>query len=206
MYRIALICAAALLALTACGSKADATPTLGLEAISTFAAQTFTADMATSAALTPPTPVPSPTVLPSPFPTLAPLPTVSFSETTPLPSGGTNCDNAIFVADLTIPDNTHLNPGEKFTKAWLVQNNGTCPWSTTYKLTHLDGLAMSGSDITIPLAVPVGQQAQLAIDMEAPTSPGDYYGRWQLQNANNVGFGSILTVVIKVDPLADTTP
>ncbi len=205
-----LICVATLLGLSACGSaKAEATPTLGLEAISTFAAQTFTADMATNAALTPPTPVPSPTVLPSPFPTLAPVlpfPTLAVSNSTALPSGGANCDNAIFVADVTIPDNTHLDPGEKFTKTWLVQNNGTCPWTTSYKLTYVDGLQMDGSDVFVPAGSPCSQQVHISVNMEAPTSPGDYYGRWQLHNANDVAFGSILTVVIKVDPLANTTP
>jgi hypothetical protein len=196
--------------LTACGSSgADATPTLGFEAISTYAAQTFEVNAAAEAALASPTPVPSPTTLPSPFPTFAlpaSLPTIAFATATPLASGGSACDDAAYIADATIPDNTHMDPGQKFVKTWIVQNTGTCPWSTSYKLVHVDGLAMDGADAYVPLQVPVGQQAQLSVDMQAPTSPGDYYGRWQLQNANEVPFGSILTVVIKVDPLAESTP
>ena len=204
-----VICALALLGLSACGSsKADTTPTLGLEAISTFAAQTFAAKMATSAALTP-TQAPSPAAPPSPFPTFAPpdvLPTISFDNPTPLASGGTDCDKSSFIADITIPDKTRLDPGQKFVKTWLVQNTGTCPWSTSYKLAYIDGSKMAGSDIHVPLDVPVGQQAQLSVKMEAPTSPGDYFGRWKMYNANNVAFGSILTVVIKVGELPTATP
>jgi len=204
------VCAVAGMALAACGpSAADATPTLGLEAISTFAAQTFEANMATEAALASPTLPPSPTILPSPFPTFAlpaVVPTLAVTTSAPLSSGGSACDDAAYIADATIPDNTHLDPGQKFTKTWIVQNTGTCPWSTSYKLVHVDGRAMAGTDTNVPLQVPPEQQAQLSVEMEAPTSPGDYYGRWQLQNANDVPFGSILTVVIKVDPLATESP
>jgi hypothetical protein len=199
-----------ILILTACGaSGADATPTLGFEAISTYAAQTFEANAAAEAAIASPTLVPSPTTLPSPFPTFAlpaSLPTIAFATSTPLASGGSECDNAAYIEDVTIPDNTHLDPGQKFTKTWLVQNTGTCPWSTSYKLVHVDGLAMDGAETFVPLQVPPGQQTQLSVDMKAPTSSGQYYGRWRLENANNAPFGSILTVVIKVEPLATAAP
>jgi len=56
------------------------------------------------------------------------------------------------------------------------------------------------------LEVPVGQQAQLSVKLEAPDSPGDYYGRWKMYNANKFPFGSILTVVIKVGPGPTDTP
>jgi hypothetical protein len=206
---LALICALALVGLSACGSSAGAaTPILGLEAISTYAAQTFAANMATSAALTP-TQAPSPAAPPSPFPTFAPaapLPTISFSNPTPLSSGGTDCDKSAFIADITIPDKTRLDPGQKFVKTWLVQNTGTCAWSTSYKLSYVDGSEMAGADVFVPLEVPVGQQAQLSVKLQAPTSPGDYYGRWKMYNASKIPFGSILTVVIKVGPLATDTP
>jgi hypothetical protein len=210
LRHLCLVVAVVSVGVTACGSSgADVTPTLGLEQISTYAAQTFEADVATQAAMTPPTPVAPPTTVPSPFPTFplpASLPTLAFATSTPLASGGSACDNSAYIADVTIPDNTPLDPGKKFTKTWLVQNTGTCPWSTSYQLVHVDGLAMDGADTFLPLQVPVGQQVQLSVDMRAPTSPGDYYGRWQLQNANNAPFGSILTVVIKVVSLTTETP
>jgi hypothetical protein len=123
-----------------------------------------------------------------------------------LSSGGTNCDKSSFIADVTIPDKTQLDPGQKFVKTWLVQNTGTCPWLTSYKLSFIDGTKMAGTDVFVPLEVPVGAQAQLSVRLEAPTSPGDYYGRWKMYNANKFPFGSILTVVIKVGPGPTDTP
>lgn len=194
------------LILSACGSSGkDATPTLSLEAIGTSAYQTFTANMATQIALTPPTSTPSPSPFPT-FPPPSPLPTLSLLTTSTLASGGqTNCNDAVYVSDVTIPDKTVLNPGEKFVKTWLVQNNGTCPWTTSYKLAFHDGEKMGGADSFVPLQVPVGQQAQISVNLRAPTSSGFYYGRWQLQTDTGQSFGSILTVVIKVATVADMT-
>lgn len=191
-----------LLILTACGTGGkDATPTIGAEAVFTFAAQTFEANLSTQAALVPPTdtPAPTPTQLPA-VPTLPPLsvPTIAFESPTPLLGGGAACSDAAFVADVTIPDKTRLDPGQKFSKTWRVQNIGTCPWNTSYKLTFHNGLQMGGDDVYVPLPVPVGQQVDLTEDLRAPTSPGDYFGRWQLQDDQERPFGSILSVVIKV--------
>lgn len=195
-------CAPLLLMLSACGaSGGDAAPTLSLEAISTSAYQTFSAEMATKLALTPPSNTPAP----SPFPTLplpSPFATFAFASSTPLTGGGSDCDNLAYVADVTIPDKTRLDPGQKFVKTWLVQNTGTCTWTTSYKLSHVDGQQMSGSAVYVPLPVPPAQQVQMSVDLKAPTSPGDYYGRWQVQNEQKRAFGSFLTVVIKVVPLA----
>src|SRR5512133_2585761 len=33
-------------------------------------------------------------------------------------------DSALFVEDVSYPDNTHLDAGEKFTKTWKFQNTG----------------------------------------------------------------------------------
>jgi hypothetical protein len=207
LHHLLLTCAPILLLLSACGSSGNTTPTLGADAIFTSAAQTFAAQMATQQALVPPTNTPLP--LPSPFPTLPPpLPfaTISFASPTPLTGGSGNCDDSAFIADVTVPDKSKFDPGQKFVKTWLVQNTGTCPWTTDYKISFVDGLRMDGSGTFVPLTVPVGQQTEMTVNLKAPTSPGDYYGRWQLQNASSQRFGSILTVVIKVIPLAATTP
>ena len=194
------------MALSACGPAADATPTLSLEGIATSAYMTFSAEMATKIALTPPTntPAPSPTALPT-LPPASPLPTFAASASTPLTSGSTgNCSDAAYVADVSIPDNTKLDPGQKFTKTWLIQNTGTCAWTTAYKLSFLDGTKMNGSDAFVPQGVPVGNQTEISVPMNAPTSSGQYYGRWQMKDENGNVFGSILTVVVKVNVLEPT--
>src|ERR1043166_8696661 len=57
-----------------------------------------------------------------------PLPPTASPTSDPLtPSATPSChDSAIFVEDVTYPDNTRLSSGEKFTKTWKFQNTGTC--------------------------------------------------------------------------------
>ncbi|MFH1184823.1 MAG: NBR1-Ig-like domain-containing protein [Chloroflexota bacterium] len=200
-----LACIPLLLILTACGAGRNATPTLGLDAISTSAYMTFSAEMATKLALTPPTNTPSP----SPFPTLPPLSppaTISFASSTPLAAVNTDCNRADWMADVTIPDKTRLDPGQKFAKTWLVQNSGTCTWNTDYKISFVDGLEMSGTDGQVSLSVAPGTQVEMTVNLRAPTSPGDYYGRWRMETDKDHPFGDYLTVVIKVIPLEATAP
>src|SRR5512143_478849 len=163
------------LVLTACGgSKADATPTLSVDAIFTAAFQTLEAQQATQLALTPPTSTPSP----SPFPTLpppSPIATVAFGSSTPsLGGGATACDKASFVSDVTIPDGTVIKPGEKFTKTWRIYNSGTCNWSTSYKWVFVSGDAMGGSSLALPAAVTSGSQTDISVVLTAPSTNGTF--------------------------------
>lgn len=194
-----------LLALAACGaSKAGSTPTVSVEEIFTSAAQTFDAQKATELALTPPTDTPAP----SPFPTLppeSPVATISFDTPTIAGPGGTpGCDNAAWIADVTIPDGTKMLPDQNFKKTWTVFNNGSCTWNNTYQLAFVDGDKLNGSNLYVPISVPPGQQINLSIAMQAPANYGDYKGTWQLQNAQGQFFGSQIWVSIKVR-LADLT-
>src|SRR5512133_2298041 len=86
--------------------------------------------------LTLPTEVP-----PTASPTLDPL------AATPTPS----ChDSALFVEDVTYPDHTRLDPGEKFTKTWKIQNTGTCTW-TGYTAAFVSGDPMDAPDsVSVP--------------------------------------------------------
>src|SRR5688572_31442543 len=72
--------------------------------------------------------------LPTDIPPTA-SPTLDPSEPTPTPS----CrDSAVFVEDVTVPDNTRLEAGEKFTKTWKLQNIGSCAW-TGYTVAFVSG-------------------------------------------------------------------
>ena len=69
-------------------------------------------------------------------------PTLDPAAATPTPS----CrDSALFVEDVTYPDNTHLKAGEKFTKTWKFQNAGTCKW-TGYTVAFVSGDKMEAPD------------------------------------------------------------
>src|SRR6266545_1743703 len=72
------------------------------------------------------------------LPTATPLtPTADASTaTTPGTPGttqsaetGAACkDSAVLIEDVTVPDNTVMPRGEKFTKTWRFLNNGKCGW------------------------------------------------------------------------------
>jgi hypothetical protein len=173
---------------------------LGVEAIYTAAYQTLIAQQATVIALTPPTS----TVTPTAPPTLPPLPlpagTTAFTTAT-LPvigGGGSACDNAAFVKDVTIPDNTVLDPGKKFTKTWTLLNNGTCTWGSGYSLAFQSGDQMGGATAPIGASVGPGSSLNISVQLTAPTSNGTYKGVWRMENASNQAFGDTPWVIIKV--------
>ena len=200
-YWLWALCAPLLLLLSACGpSNANATPTQRVQEIYTAAYQTISAQQLTQLALTPPTstPAPSPTLAP---PTLPPVPiaTLALASAPAAGGGGASlCDNSAFVADVTIPDNTTMDPGKKFTKTWTLLNNGTCTWSTSYKLVFDSGDQMGGATTAITVPVTPGTVASISVTLTAPTSNGTYKGTWRMQNASSQDFGAFPYVQIKV--------
>lgn len=161
-------------------------------------------------ALVPPTAVPptdTPTALPTNSPTPV-LPTVTSSATpTTLPPTVFTCVlNAQFVADLTIPDGTQLNPGTSFTKMWRVRNNGTCTWDAGFTIALVSGsnLASFTQNVISPTAP--GATLDIAIPMTAPGNNGAYKSTWRLRDGNGQFFGTNLTVLINVGSPASPTP
>ncbi|RIK31967.1 MAG: hypothetical protein DCC56_07285 [Anaerolineae bacterium] len=119
--------------------------------------------------------------VPTPIPPTATA-TLDPSAPTPTPS----CrDAAAFVEDVTIPDNTNLSQGEKFTKTWKLQNTGTCDW-TGYTVAFVSGERMDASD-----AVPVADTAadatvEISVDLTAPASDGQFISIFELRNPQGV--------------------
>jgi hypothetical protein len=114
------------------------------------------------------------------------------------------CDNSVFVADVTIPDNTVVTPGQTFTKTWSLKNVGTCNWSTAYKVAFLSGTAMGGVSTAIP-AVTTGHADNISVNLVAPLTKGTYTGTWILQNAAGQSFGASFTVVVVVNTTLTAT-
>lgn len=108
------------------------------------------------------------------------------------PTASTTCfDQATYVADVTIPDNTRMAPGESFVKTWRVRNIGTCTWDATYTLVFVGGQPFGGQ-VSVPLTQTVqpGGEFELSIPLVAPPVAGVYRGEWVLQNSSGVKFGS----------------
>lgn len=126
---------------------------------------------------------------PSPESNTRPTPTRTHSLS---PSPTPICDRAAAGSpiDVTIPDDTVLQPGEAFTKIWELENTGSCSWSNEYAAVFLYGEMMSSLQV-VPLTAKVepGQTVQVAVEMIAPIKPGNYQGNWKLQNADGDLFG-----------------
>ncbi len=103
----------------------------------------------------------------------------------------TACSNAaVFINDITIPDNSTLKVNQSFVKTWRVRNNGTCTWNNTYALSFSGGHPL-GSPQIIPLGIDVspGETVDLSVRLVAPDTPGKYRGNWQLLSLRNDSFG-----------------
>lgn len=125
-----------------------------------------------------------------------PLPTVPPSNATQPPT--VVCDSMSFVADLTIPDGSKMNPGENFNKVWRIKNSGSCTWNNSYKFVFVQGDAMGGQNQSIKGSVAAGQTYDMSISMTAPKKPGKYTGQWQMVNGQGVPFGTRVWVQIEV--------
>lgn len=135
----------------------------------------------------------SPTVTKLAIATVTPVPTNTLFPTqgptatqTPIP-----CNRATFVKDVTMPDNTSVDPGATFTKTWRLKNSGSCSWDSGYVLLFDSGEQMNApatATITTGSVAP-GSTVDISVDLTAPTTPGTYQSNFKLRSPNNIVFG-----------------
>lgn len=150
-------------------------------------------------------------VFPTASPTLTSLPTftpVPSSETPPAPEPQANtCYNLIWLKDVTIPDGTNLKAGERFTKTWLVQNNGRCAWAPGFEFKHVGGDSMRGQTVRLVDPIPVGAKREISVELVVPSGvSGLVQSSWRMADSNGVFFGDTLTVNITVGGAETQTP
>ena len=109
------------------------------------------------------------------------------ASTTSTPSGvastdGTSCkDSAVLIQDVTIPDNTLMSRGEKFTKTWRFMNTGKCNWSG-YTIAFVAGDRMESPDSAPIPQTNSGKTVDVSVDLTAPSLDGSYTGFFELRN------------------------
>jgi hypothetical protein len=115
--------------------------------------------------------------------------------------------NAIFVADVTVPDGTVLSPGQTVNKIWRVRNSGNCAWSEDDQLVFARGENMSATKVlAVPSTAP-GETVDLLVAFTAPTTPGKHQGDWRFKNKSGAFFGSTLTMLVNVpSPISTQCP
>ncbi len=183
------------------GDGTDEVNAVYTNAAATLAAQQLTMQGVTSTATATlfaqtPTSTNTPFASPTPFPTISggSLPSSNNSSS----SGAVGCNNSVFVSDVTVPDDTVMTPGQTFTKTWKIQNTGSCPWTTSYKVSFVSGNAMGGTTTPLTTTVAAGASGDISVAMTAPASNGDAIGYWILTNDSGQNFGSSFYVKIKV--------
>lgn len=107
-------------------------------------------------------------------------------------------DNGRYLADVTIPDDTSIEPGTEFVKTWRMENNGTTTWGDGYHFVFVNGDPMgSPAEVPLPAASP-GQQVDISINQVAPLNAGKAFGDWRLRNAQGQFFGELVYLRILV--------
>jgi Ig-like domain-containing protein len=154
-----------------------------------------------------PTPFRPPTIqapLIEPTFIIHPTQEVVIIQSTPLPTviptvNPSDCENNLtFVEDLTIPDNMFTTFGLALDKQWLVQNSGTCNWSSGYRLKHIGGANLGAPEEVALYPAKAGTQATVEILFTAPFTEGAYESAWQAADANGNAFGDPIYIRIAV--------
>jgi len=187
--------------ISACGGSSTPEPTPDVAAVRTSAASTVEARFTlTAAAFTPtPQPLPTETVVPEPETTAtateASVAVVTNEEGTPVEL----CDSLTYVADVTVPDNTVMSPGQDFIKTWRVSNTGACPWGAGYVLVYAGySDQMSGQFIAMTEVIQPGEEVEVSVQFKAPSQAGEYLSAWTMQNPQGVTFPQVIFVKIIV--------
>ena len=187
--------------LYACGPTAPVEPTIDVNAIHTYAAETVVAEFTQTARAVPPTTAATATEAASATPEATTQPTDTAVPTNnPFEATPTDitCDDAIWIADVTVPDGTEMTPGQDFVKTWMVRNTGSCTWGTGYTLIHGYDERLDGVAEPLTTAVAPGEEVEVSVRFKAPTNTGEHRSYWRMQNAAGSAFGEFLFVSIVV--------
>lgn len=129
------------------------------------------------------------------------------------PAAATCTNQATFVSDVTVRDNTSIAPGEPFVKIWRLSNSGTCTWTPQYALVFFGGEQVTtAASFPLDSSVAPGMEIDLTVDMLAPSAAGTYQSFWKLRDGagNLFGIGpqgdQAFWVKIEVASTARTTP
>jgi len=193
----------AIMGITACGSPntSQEEPTPDVAVVRTSAASTVVSQFTLTAAAFTPTPsLPTETSVSSTpgvtsTATTQPLAQVTNAEGTTVAL----CDSLAYVADVNIPDDTNMAPGQDFIKTWRVKNTGSCPWGEGYELVYAEyENEMSGQPQPLTEVVQPGQEVEISVQFTAPDEIGNYLSAWQMSNPAGVTFEDIIFVKIIV--------
>ena len=201
-----------LLISSACTPTETGEPTADVESIYTMAAETVVAELTETAAVNTPTRLPTATYVPAertatpvptsiiPTDTATPTKTATLPPTNPPEPSPTDefCDNAAWVADVSVQDGTEMSPGQAFEKTWRIKNIGTCTWTEGYRLAFGYGENMNGQPRALGWTVAPNETVEVTVVFSAPLTAGSYQSYWRMGNTSGIPFGEFFYVDIVV--------
>jgi hypothetical protein len=105
---------------------------------------------------------------------------------------------ARFVKDVTVPDGTVVESGQRFRKTWLLANTGTETWGAGYHWAPVGANPFAGAgEVSIQVTPPLAN-VQVSTDLIAPAKPGTYRGYWEMVGPNARSFGARAWVSVVV--------
>jgi hypothetical protein len=133
-----------------------------------------------------PTSEPSPRFTPESVPTEIPI-----NPTTTIAAVPACINRATLVRHLSFADDSKIQTGFYFSKAWRIENSGTCTWTTAYMFVFSGGEQMNAPDETpIPHEVAPGETIDIQIMMRSPDVANLYIGDWMLRDPSGALFGT----------------
>jgi len=115
-------------------------------------------------------------------------------------------DDSQFVR-ATHADTTWVEPGQEITQRWTLRNSGTTNWTTAggYRLEHTGGPTLEGlRRVDIPADTAQGANADFSLTVRAPMAPGSYTATYRMRSDANMGFGTVVTIKLRVPQPART--
>ena len=212
LMKVQIIFALGAVLIASCGGNVpEATPTMSVEQIQTYAVATFSSAL-TLTAIAAPTDSPTPTAtvaatqaLPATSALGTPIGGLTTPGSVPVTGATASCYGLTFVSDVSIPDNTQMDAGETFTKTWKVQNSGSCAWEAGFRFQNTGGNAMGATAFTLPASVAAGATYDISVSMTTPSTPGTVRGNWRMSTTSGQFFGDEVFVQIVVGGAAAAT-
>lgn len=145
---------------------------------------------------------------------------VQFSSSLLAEIDNSDCvSDSAFVRDVTIPDGTPVAPARPFTKAWELENDGTCTWHSDYQfnlISNSDTWDLTRWSVNTPIVpyTPPNDRAQIAITLALSLTQSTealQRATYQLADETGTAFGTrpyveVLPLAAASPPLAPTLP
>lgn len=106
--------------------------------------------------------------------------------------------NAVFVSDITIPDNTVVDKGSSLVKTWRIRNTGECTWENGYMLAFQDGEQMGAPDTVVVAPTARDAAVDISVPFTAPVASGTYTSTWRMRAPDGTAFGNRVYMLIRV--------